>query len=213
MSVVSERSVDAENEQILSNSEEKQDFLQLLVAQVQNQEQLKTENYDTVESALNQYQDWDSFLQSMKNLGQSFQSNQALQASALVGRSVIISQNVFKIKTGDAISFLVEIPENTDRIEGIISSSRNPVKTLSYVNPSKQIEMVWDGKDAQNLPMDEGTYHIKIYGYQGNNKKELEALFIANVDSVILNQLDNHLKLNVAGFGTVNWDRIKQIVP
>src|SRR5215510_3300 len=95
----------------------KDSFLQLLVTQMNNQNPLEPQDNTAFVSQLAQF----SSLESMQNLDgtlgsfySSFQSSQALQASSLVGRSVIVASDKAQLEGGATLDGSLVMPASGD---------------------------------------------------------------------------------------------------
>src|SRR5258708_1977704 len=76
------------------------DFLKLMVAQIQNQDPTHPQANGEFLAQLAQFSTNDGIMKmqnSLQELSASLQSNQALQASALVGRKVFVESNILAL--------------------------------------------------------------------------------------------------------------------
>lgn len=193
-----------------------QDFLQLMVAQVKNQDPLQPQANGDFLSQLAQFSTNDginNMQASMEKLVNSLQSNQALQASSLVGRKVLVNSDTMSLGTegGSAASVNV-VPGLSNLTASIYSSAGQLVKTIPLgQQETGNFQFSWDGTDNQNQRAAVGDYKIKVNGTYNNAQVSVATMTSANVDSVSLGQSGDALKLNVAGVGAVTLDKILQI--
>jgi flagellar basal-body rod modification protein FlgD len=141
----------------------------------------------------------------------SLQSNQALQASALVGRKVLIRNDRFRLDT--EVSLTIDICSPTKNIKASIYKDQGIlIKTidLGTQNPGL-FQFVWDGKNEDGEPVSKGVYQIKVHGMCEGYEIALSTLTFSNVDSISLGQNGEGLKLNVAGVGPISLDQVRQI--
>ncbi|ANH12635.1 TPA: flagellar hook assembly protein FlgD [Legionella pneumophila] len=193
-----------------------QDFLRLMVAQVQNQDPLQPQANGEFLSQLAQFSTNDGITkmqESLQQLASSLQSNQALQASALVGRKVLVNSNTLSLGTeGDVKAAIDMAPGVSNLRAAIYTESGELIKTIPLGQPEPGFfQFSWDGTDQSNQRLASGRYTIKVTGTYGGQEVALKTMTSANVDSVSLGQNGEDLKLNVAGVGSVYLSQVRQI--
>ncbi len=135
----------------------KNEFLKLLVAQMNNQNPLEPQDNTEFIAQLAQF----SSVEGIENLNASvdsmvgdLRSSQALQASSMVGRSVIVPDNEYGfLQNGDLIAGFSELPATTMNLNLQIQSSTG--ETLETVDLGRHdqgpVSLRWDGA---NIEMD-----------------------------------------------------------
>ena len=151
----------------------------------------------------------------MANMASTFTSNQALQATSLVGRSV-------QIKTTEGLH---------DGVNGVIGNieleSSTPNLTLSIRNQagvlvnriqmneqaSGDIDFRWNGQDADGNPMPAGVYTFEPEAMYNNEPTAVPIYINSNVDSVTLGRpgTGEETVLNVAGAGPIPLSEVREI--
>jgi flagellar basal-body rod modification protein FlgD len=150
---------------------------------------------------------------SIQELVSSLQSNQALQASALIGRKVLITSSSLILPPIGETKIAVELPEGLDYLNTLIYTPfKTLVKTL-HQHPSSPglFQYSWDGSDENNQRVAPGLYHIEACGNLCGKPVYLKTMIFGNVDSVHLGPKGEGLTLNVSGLGSVSLDEVKQI--
>lgn len=193
-----------------------QDFLRLMVAQVQNQDPLQPQENGDFLSQLAQFSTNDginSMQASIEQLATSLQSNQALQASALVGRKVLVNSDTVTLGSdGDANAAINMVPGLANLQASIYSASGELIKTIPLGQPTEGLyQFSWDGTNQNNERVAAGGYKVQVSGTYNNQQVSVDTMVSANVDSVALGQNGDGLRLNVAGVGSVTLDQVKQI--
>lgn len=195
-----------------------QDFLQLMVAQVKNQDPLQPQANGDFLAQLAQFSTNDginNMQASMEKLVNSLQSNQALQASSLVGRKVLVNSDTMTLGSqsdASASASVNVVPGLSNLTASIYSSAGQLVKTIPLGQPETgNFQFKWDGTDNQNQRVSAGDYKIKVQATYNNSQVSVATMTSANVDSVSLGQNGDALKLNVAGVGALTLDKILQI--
>ncbi|MEZ5548059.1 MAG: flagellar hook capping FlgD N-terminal domain-containing protein [Pseudomonadales bacterium] len=95
------------------------DFLKLLVAQLNNQNPLSPQDNGEFLSQLAQFSTVEGVEKlnlTMEKFSSSMLSSQALQATALVGRSVLIPSDTGRLNSGSALTGMVELPASTGNL-------------------------------------------------------------------------------------------------
>lgn len=193
-----------------------EDFLRLMVAQVQNQDPMQPQANGEFLSQLAQFSTNDGITkmqESLQQLASSLQSNQALQASALVGRKVLVTGSNLKLGSEGDVKAAIDMPAGVSNLTAkIYSKSGELVKTIALGQPTPGFfQFSWDGKSENNQRLDAGDYKVEVHGVYSGQEVSLKTMTSANVDSVSLGQNGEGLKLNVAGIGSVTLDQVRQI--
>ncbi|UUY07151.1 flagellar hook assembly protein FlgD [Pseudomonas sp. J452] len=194
----------------------KNEFLNLLVAQLNNQNPLEPQGNGEFIAQLAQF----SQVEGIENLNTSmgallsgYQSSQALQASSLVGHKVIVPTEKAVVDTSETFKGSLVLPETSSNVYVNIYDSTGA--TVNRVNLGQQaagnISFMWDGKDASGKVMPPGTYKFEAQASYADGTKGLYTLLPANVDSVTLGQNGGELMLNLAGLGSVPLSQVQVI--
>jgi len=201
------------------NSLAQQDFLKLMVAQIQNQSPLKPQENGEFLGQMAQFstvqglQDMQKTLDSLSN---SLVSNQALQASSMVGRFVRVPGDESFLPEGEGNRFFgaVELEQSTSNLKfEILSPSGAVVKTIGKGQQAAGlVDLRWDGKNNQGEMMPEGNYKIRATAIMNGQTTSLDTMVIAPVESVTLGRNGEQMKLNVSGIGERSMDQIREIL-
>lgn len=200
-----------------SNNELGQDaFMRLMLAQMQNQDPLSPmENGDFI-AQLAQFQSVSGINELSSTFSEfavSMQSNQALQASALVGRQVLVDSNTAALSDTGSVTGAAVLPASTSNMNVYVyDSSGQIVRTINMGEQAAgEVEFSWDGMDDSGNRLPAGQYDFKVEAaYQGENY-ELATAFYATVESVVLGG-GNGITLNVTGQGEVPMSIVSKIM-
>lgn len=191
-------------------------FLQLLVTQLNNQNPLEPQDNSEFVSQLAQF----SSLEGMENLNStltgfysSFQSSQALQASALVGRSVIVNTDTALVDTSKSFSGSIEMPASGNNLKVVITDAEGKaVKTLDLGTRSTGlVDFIWDGTDNSGNLLEPGSYKISATASIDGTTTALSTYLPATVNSVTVGQSGSEMMLNLAGLGSVALSQVQTI--
>lgn len=143
------------NKQEKSNELGKNEFLKLLVAQMNNQNPLEPQDNTDFIAQLAQF----SQVEGVENLNSTvadmagdLRSSQALQASSMVGQSVIVPGNTTGfLQSGDLIAGFAEVPATTANLSvQIQSASGQTLETISLGQHDQgPVSLRWDGANLE----------------------------------------------------------------
>jgi len=191
-------------------------FLELMLTQLKNQDPFKPMESGEFLSQIAQFsavtgiQDLQS---SFSTLSSALTSNQALQASSLVGRTVLVPRETAVLSEGGNISGTVDVPSSTpDLVLSIHDPSGQLVRRISLGQQTDgQIPFAWDGRNDAGNPVPAGIYQVRATALVGGEPVAVETLTNARVDSVTLGRSGEGLTLNLAGLGSLALSEIRQI--
>ena len=199
-----------------SNELGKNEFLNLLVAQLNNQDPLSPQDNGEFIAQLAQFstvEGVDKLNTSMESMLSGYQSSQALQASSLVGRKVIIPTDKAVVDTSETFKASLVVPATSSNVYVNVYDSAGSV--VNRINMGQQaagnVSFMWDGKDSSGKVLPPGTYKFQAQASYGADTKALTTMLPANVDSVTLGQNGGELMLNLAGLGSIGLSKVQVI--
>ena len=194
----------------------KNEFLNLLVAQLNNQDPLSPQDNGEFIAQLAQFstvEGVDKLNTSMESMLSGYQSSQALQASSLVGRKVIVPTDKAMVDTSETFKASMVLPAASSNVYVNVYDSAGSV--VNRINMGQQaagnVSFMWDGKDASGNLLPPGAYKFEAQASYGAETKGLTTMLPANVDSVTLGQSGGELMLNLAGLGSIRLYTIQVI--
>ena len=195
----------------------KDDFLMLLVTQLNNQNPLDPQDNSEFVAQLAQFSSLESLSNistSMDSLLSSYQSSQALQASSLVGRSVTVSASSTYVDGAVGMTGSVVLPSAADGISvGVYDSAGSLVKTIALDSQTKggNVSFTWDGTNDSGLAQESGVYTFKATASLDGKSTALETYLPATVSSVTLGSGTTDMTLNLAGVGSIALSKVINI--
>jgi flagellar basal-body rod modification protein FlgD len=192
------------------------DFLNLMMQQLKNQDPTKPMDESAIMGQLAQFGTVSGITQlntSFSNLSSQLVSNQALQASSLLGRNVMVSGSVAPLASGGSIQAGVSVPANANAVTvEVVDQSGAVVKTISLGSPSAGLaDFTWDGTTDSGARAPAGTYGFVAGGSVSGKGQQLSTLVSAQVSSITLNGSGGGLTLHLAGLGDVPFTAVQQI--
>ncbi|CAI8761489.1 flagellar basal-body rod modification protein FlgD [Pseudomonas sp. IT-P253] len=200
-----------------SQSLGKDAFLKLLVTQLKNQDPLSPQDNGAFVAQLAQFSSLEgitSLNTTVSSMASNFSSSQALQASSLVGHSVIAQTNIAQISDPTkGLTGSVTVPSSiADGTVTITDASGKVVRTLDLGSqPAGSASFKWDGNDSSGAVVPAGTYTFNASAPIGGTATALATYLPATVNSVTLSQTGGELTLNLAGLGPVGLSKVQTI--
>ncbi|MCY1357953.1 Basal-body rod modification protein FlgD [compost metagenome] len=194
----------------------KNEFLELLVAQLNNQDPLAPQENGEFIAQLAQFstvEGVEKLNSSMGTLLSGYQSSQALQASSLVGRKVIVPSEKAVVDTAETFKASASLPVSSSNVwVNVYDDAGTLVNRIQLGQQSAgSVSFMWDGKDSSGKLMPPGTYKFEAQAEVEGETKALYTMLPANVDSVTLGQNGGELMLNLAGIGSVGLSKVQVI--
>lgn len=191
-------------------------FLQLLVTQMQNQNPLDPQDNSEFVAQLAQFSSLEgisSLNESVTSISSALGSSRALQASSLVGRSVVVQNNQAVVDTSKSLNGSVVLPQSVSGATVSVSdASGKVIKTLELGPQSAgNASFIWDGTNASGEKVDPGTYRFDAKATVDGASVALGTLLPATVTSVTLSQTGGEMMLNLSGVGQVALSKVQTI--
>lgn len=182
-----------------------EDFLSLLTKQLAQQDPFKPVSNDQMIAQMASFATVDGIGKmnnQFESLNSAMTSNQALQASSLVGRDVLVPGHSGMKPQDGGMAAMVKLPQAIQNLYVRIENEAGQlVRTFDVgAKPSGDNRVEWDGNDQDGLPLPEGRYRVRASGMLGGQNTEFGVSTYANVNSVVLGKGDGNVLLNLAGF-------------
>jgi flagellar basal-body rod modification protein FlgD len=180
------------------------DFFALLTKELSNQDPTKPVDNNEMISQMTAFSTTDGVQKlntSFDSFATSMTSSQALQASSLVGRSVLVEDNVFGMSEGEAVKGKLVSDEPASNVNIYVENIAGEVIQTVPVGkvPAGGFTFTWDGQTAAGEPAAEGAYRFRIVGLVDGKASEIEAQTYRKVDSVTLAGAGGNIMLNLNG--------------
>ena len=191
-------------------------FLQLLVTQLKNQNPLDPQDNSEFVAQLAQFSSLEGITtlnDSVTAISSSYKSSQALQASSLVGRSVVVQTGSAYVDTTKSLTGTAVIPSSVaGATVTITDKDGKAVKTIDLGSQAAgDATFVWDGTNTAGVKVDPGTYTFKASASIDDTATDLVTYLPATVNSVTLSQTGGEMMLNLAGLGAVALSKVQTI--
>jgi len=193
----------------------KNQFMELMIAQMENQNPLEPQDNGAFISQLAEFSSLEEMQKlsgSVNDFASQYQSTQALQASAMVGRTVLVPGTESPLGADGTISGIIELPESTGSL--IVNIYNGSGELVNNFNMGQQVAgtvpFIWDGtnSDGEYMPYDE--YSFKVEANQSGEMTQMNTLLSANVNSVSIGQ-SGEITLNLSGMGSIPLENVREI--
>lgn len=194
-----------------------EDFFAMLTEQLANQDPTKPVDNDQMVAQMTSFTMADGISQlneKFESFASSMTSNQALQASSLIGQNVLVQGNVgFMANDSSGISGVVVNEETVQNMTITIQNQFGEViKTIDAgTQTAGNIQFEWDGNDQRGNPMQAGEYIISATGEVNGEGVQLNTAVNRHVGSVSLAGSGQGVILNLDGDVSINLDDVIQI--
>ena len=192
-------------------------FLQLMTTQLSNQDPLKPMNNGDFLAQIAQF----GTVSGVKDLNTSFksfssnlQSSQALQASTLIGRDVLIDNNEAVLTADKGMDAAVQLDNSAEDVSLNIYNANNEL--LGKVDVGAQsaglVQFKWDGQTLNGQQAAPGTYRVEVAVKRGGKVEAATPMVAARVNSLTLGAVGKEMQVELDQLGQVNFSRVLQIL-
>lgn len=165
------------------------DFLNLLVTQLKNQDPLKPVDNQEFVAQLAQFSQLQQSTQQVTLLQQLINAqtaNQQYSLLPLMGHQVTVTGSLLELGA-QPVSFSYNLAANASSVSvTIVNGSNQPVRALTLGAQNAGIQQVqWDGRDQQGLQVPPGTYRYAVTAVdQGGNPVSTTTTSLVTVSGI-----------------------------
>ena len=192
------------------------DFFALLTQELSNQDPTKPVENNEMISQMTAFSTTDGVTQlndQFTSFAASMSSSQALQASSLVGRSVLVEDNVFGMEEGQSVKGKLVTDQPASNVNIYVENVAGEIIQTVPVGSvaSGEFTFTWDGQTSNGEPAPEGAYRFRVAGLVEGNASELQAMTYRKVDSVTLAGSGGSILLNLNGGSTMKLSDVVEV--
>lgn len=185
-----------------------EDFFALLTKELSHQDPTKPTDNSEMISQMTAFSTTDGITQlneKFEAFANSMTSSQALQASSLVGRTVLVNNNSFVQEAGVPTQGKLSTNKPAQNVMIYVENTKGEiVQTVSVGSVNKgDFPFTWDGKGSNGQPVPDGAYRFRIVGTVDGQASELTAMTYRKVESVTLAGAGGRIELNLKGGNTM----------
>lgn len=150
-----------------NSSVDKTQFLELLVAQIKNQDPLNPMDNQEFTAQMATFSSLEQLMSVNENLGMMLSASNSAnstQAVSLIGKEVTASGHNVHVENGNASNVSFNLPSDASAVTiNIEDANGNVVRTIENgAMGSGAQAIVWDGKDDYGTPLADGLYSYSV---------------------------------------------------
>lgn len=192
------------------------DFMTLMLAQLKSQDPLKpTDNTAFIAqmAQLTSVSGINDMKTALTEMSTSLRGTQLLNASTLIGQSVVVAGAPLTLTAGEAVSGQMTLPVGAQQVSVQVFDSGGQVVRTQALGPQSAgvAGFQWDGRDTAGNPVPAGTYTFSARYGNGAGSTELTPELRRPVQRVNLPSGGASAELDVRGIGTVKLSDVKSI--
>jgi len=189
-------------------------FLTLLVAQLENQDPLNPLDNTEITSQLAQMstvQGIEQLNSQLSSLVDSLGDTQAVQASALIGNTVLVPGSSLTLSEGEAYGG-VNLASAADQVTvSILDSTGKVIQTQTLgANEAGNVLFSWDGSTSSGTAATDGSYSFKVTATKGTASVTADALQLGTV-SALTRTASGNFQLDLGSLGKFDFDDVQQV--
>lgn len=193
-----------------------EEFLELMTAQLENQDPFKPmENADfigqmaqfgTVSGIGDLQTEFAAFTNTMK-------SQMLVEASNIVGKSVLTKDDIMALPAEGEANGLVKLASNVDNVTiNIENEAGELVRSIRMGGQSAgDMDFTWDGNNDEGIRLPEGNYKLNVTASARGETQGLSAYVYGEVESVSMGGDQTEMVLHVSGVGAKSMDDVVEI--
>jgi flagellar basal-body rod modification protein FlgD len=198
-----------------TTSEEIQNrFLTLLVAQLENQDPLNPlENTELTNqlAQMSTVQGIEQLNKTLSSLVTSLADTQAVQASALIGKTVLVPGSNLSLANGEAFGG-VYLAGSADTVNVNIYDASGKLVQTQAVGPAEAGNLLfsWDGSTHSGTAAEEGAYTFQVTASSNGETVSSEAMQLGAV-SALTRTANGNFVLDLGSLGQYDFAKVAQV--
>ncbi|HCS26619.1 MAG TPA: hypothetical protein DIW43_04145 [Spongiibacteraceae bacterium] len=210
------QALNAANSKVGSQDLNQNDFMELMLAQMKNQDPF--EPLDNAEF-LGQMAQFSTVSgigeinQSMSSLADSLTSSQMLNAATLVDRSALVASNSLAFDGQSPMAGRLELPVSSSsvQIEVIRPNGETARRIALGPQAAGSVPYQWDGRASNGVLLPPGEYQVRASYFDGEGQSALNNFVQAKITSVSLPSGGGNANVELEGLGSFKLSDVKSI--
>jgi flagellar basal-body rod modification protein FlgD len=198
-------------------AEQTQNFLKLLIAQIQNQDPMSPMDASTMTSQMSQL----NMVSSMGNMNTSMtamlaqmQSVNFMNQAALIGHSPMVAGNGIAFDGTNQVMLGANAVNPLQSVVGTITdASGNVINSVDMGSINAGMSnFIWNGQDASGNTVPAGMYYLSLSGKTADGATENPTAYVASAVASVSKSASGDAVLNLLDGRTVNSSAVQQWV-
>jgi flagellar basal-body rod modification protein FlgD len=192
------------------------EFLKLMTTQLANQDPFKPMENGEFMGQIAQFgtvNGINELLTSFQDLASNLQSSQALQASSLIGRQVLVNLDQGYLPQNGSMLGAVELDSSASDVAVNIFDATGEVlgRVELGAQPKGLLQFNWDGTTFAGQRVPSGRYRIEVEANFGGTTESLTPQVLDEVRSLTLGGVGQEMQVDLVNLGTVSFNQVNQI--
>ncbi len=192
------------------------EFLKLMTTQLANQDPFKPMENGEFMGQIAQFgtvNGINELLTSFQDLATNLQSSQALQASNLIGREVLVQHNQGYLPADGNLAGAVELTSSASDVAVNVYDASGEVlgRVELGAQPSGLVHFNWDGSTFSGQRAPSGRYRIEVEATYGSTTEALTPQVVDQVHSLTLGGVGQEMVVELKNLGSVGFTQVNQI--
>ena len=192
------------------------EFLQLMTTQLSNQDPFQPMENGEFMGQIAQFgtvNGINELLTSFQDLASNLQSSQALQASSLIGRQVLVNHNQGYLPNNGSLQGAVELDSSASDVAVNVYDSSGEVlgRVELGAQPAGLVQFAWDGTTFGGQRAPDGRYRIEVEARYGSRTESVTPQVVDQVHSLTLGGVGQEMLVELENLGTVSFNQVNQI--
>jgi len=196
-------------------AEQTQNFLKLLIAQIQNQDPMAPMDASTMTaqmSQLNMVSSMANMNTSMTSMLSQMQSVNFMNQAALIGHSPVVAGNGIAFDGTNQVMLGANASNPLKSVIATITdASGNAVNSVDLGNVNAGMSnFIWNGKDASGNTVPAGMYYLSLSGKNAADASENPTAYVASAVASVSKGANGDAILNLLDGRTINSSEVQQ---
>ena len=192
------------------------EFLKLMTTQLANQDPFQPMENGEFMGQIAQFgtvNGVNELLTSFQDLATNLQSSQALQASNLIGRQVLVEHDQGYLPETGSLLGAVELDSSASDVAVNVYDAIGEVigRVELGAQPQGLVEFAWDGTTFSGQRADSGRYRIEVEANYGSTTESLLPQVVDQVHSLTLGGVGQEMIVELKNLGSVGFNQVNQI--
>jgi len=194
-----------------------EDFMKLMTTQLKNQDPFEPMDNGEFLSQIAQFGTVNGITDlkdSFNGFADSMQSNQALQATSIIGHGVLAETDTGQLSNSGIMQGAVELSSYSPNVAvNVYDRTGQLVNRLDLGEQlSGTVPFAWDGSTFSGTRAAAGEYRMEVEVVEGAQSFIYPTLMYGNVTSLGLGAVGEELQVEVQGLGQVPFNQINKIL-
>jgi flagellar basal-body rod modification protein FlgD len=190
-------------------------FMQLMIAQLRNQDPTQPADPSAFLSQLAQFgtvSGIQSMQDSLTSLSDALRSSQVLGGTNMVGHYILADSSDAVLDTTGQVAGSTTIPEGATEASLVITdASGQLVRKMPISAQQGESDFLWDGTTDLGTRAPAGNYKVSAFAKVGGASEELTTQLVGHVGSVTIDPNNNSLTLNT-DLGPISLGRVRRVM-